>query len=72
MKINKEQLSALADMPDSALWQTIRDIAKSHGYELPTNQPTSAEMNKIRGAMRGTEKINMSEALGLLKNFRKR
>lgn len=71
MKINKEQLRQLADLPDKALWQSIRDMAKSYGYELPEKQPTEAEMNKIRGAMRGTEKINLTKALGLLKNFKK-
>ena len=72
LKINKEQLRMLADLPDKALWQSIRDMAKSRGYDLPEKEPSEAEMNKIRGAMRGTEKINLSEAISLLKNFKKR
>lgn len=72
VKINKEQLRRLAELPDKALWQSIRDMAKGYGYELPEKQPTEAEMSKIRAIMLGTEKINVSHALNLLKNFKKR
>ena len=71
MKINKEQLRMLADLPDEALWQSIRDMAKSRGYDLPQKKPSAAEMEKIRGAMRGTEKINLSETISLLKKLKK-
>ena len=71
MKINKDQLKLLADLPDKALWQAIRDMAKSRGYELPEGEPSASEMNQIRAAMRSSDKINLPMALGILKNLKR-
>ena len=71
MKINKERLKLLADLPDKELWQAIRDMARARGYDLPDTQPGSEEMNQIRSAMRASDKINLPMALGILKNLKK-
>ena len=71
MKINKERLHALTDMSDEMLWKTVREIATSHGYSLPERAPSHSEMEKLRAAMRGGDKINMADAVKLLKNYKK-
>lgn len=71
MKINKERLNALTDMSDEMLWKTVREIATSHGYSLPERAPSHSEMEKLRAAMRGGDKINMADAVKLLKNYKK-
>ncbi len=72
LKINKEELAALAKKSDGELWQTIHKIACEHGYKLPENPPTAAEMDKIRSIMAGDGKINMREAARLLNTYKKR
>lgn len=72
MKIDKEQLKALADKSDKELWQTITGIASSHGYELPKTAPKPEDMEKIRAALRGSEKINMREAIRFINAYRKK
>ena len=71
MKINKERLNALTDMSDEMLWKTVREIATSHGYSLPERAPSHSEMEKLRAAMRVGDKINMADAVKLLKNYKK-
>ena len=71
MKINKERLNALTDMSDEMLWKTVREIATSHGYSLPERAPSHSEMEKLRAAMRGGDKINIADAVKLLKNYKK-
>ena len=72
MKIDKEQLRALADRSDKELWEAIGSIASSHGYTLPSALPKSEDMEKIRAALRGTEKINMREAVRLMNEYKRR
>ncbi len=72
MKINKEQMASLAELDDRALWQTITKIAEEHGYRLSENPPSGAELEKVRAALRGTEKLNMRDAVKLLNNYKKR
>lgn len=70
MKINKERLNALADMSDEMLWKTVRGTASTHGFSLPERVPSHSEMEKLRAAMRGSDKINLTEAMKLLKNYK--
>ncbi len=72
MKIDKEKLASLAALGDRELWMTICQIAANHGYKLPENQPTDSDMEKIRRALNGSEKLNMREAVKLLNNYKKR
>ena len=58
-------------MSDEMLWKTVREIATSHGYSLPERAPSHSEMEKLRAAMRGGDKINIADAVKLLKNYKK-
>ena len=70
MKINKEQLKALSELPDKALWNTIKETAAKHGYNLPENAPSEKDMEKIRAAMRAGEKINLGDAIKLMNSYK--
>ena len=70
MKIDKSQLEAIAALPDEQLWATVVKMARSYGFSLPEKTPTHSEIEKLRGAV-NAEKINVSEALKLLNNYRK-
>lgn len=71
MKIDKEKLAALAALPDDQLWATILEIGKSYGFNLPKQAPPHSELEKIRGAVTGGAKPNLSEAIKLVNNYRK-
>ena len=70
MRINKEQLDALVRLPDDELWQKIRSMAGGYGVTLPSATPSHSEMMQLRSAVNGN-KINLSEAMRLLNNYRK-
>lgn len=70
MRIDKSQLEAIAALPDDKLWATVVSMAKSYGFTLPEKTPPHEELEKLRGAV-NSEKINVSEALRLLNNYRK-
>lgn len=72
MKIDKEKLRELSEKSDAELWQTISGIAAKHGYSLPSNTPTEAEMNKIRSILGGADKLNMREAMRLMQEYKRR
>ena len=72
MKIDKEKLRELSEKSDSELWSTINGIAARHGYSLPKNTPTKAEMDKIRGIMCNPDKFNMREAMRLMNEYKRR
>ncbi len=71
MKINKEELKQLADKDDASLWAEIFKIASEHGYSIRKDPPTHSDMEKIRGAMRGVEKINLKDAMRMMNNYKK-
>ncbi len=70
MKINREQIEALAALPDDKLWAEIVKIAASHGFTLPPSTPPHSELEKLRTAVLGN-KINVGDALKILNNYRK-
>ena len=71
MKFNKEQLDALIALPDDKLWGEIVIMARGYGFTLPEKTPDHAELEKLRDTVRGS-KINATEALRLLNNYRKK
>ena len=71
MKINKEEMKKLAAKSDAELWSEIQAIAKSHGYTLPTAMPSHENLEKIRRALSGAEKISLSDAAKIMKNHSK-
>ncbi len=70
MRIDKAQLEAIAALPDDQLWATVVNMAKGYGFSLPEKTPSHEELQKLRSAV-NSEKINVSEALRLLNNYRK-
>ena len=71
MRFDREQLEALASMPDDKLWAEVVRIADSFGYSLPRETPPHSELEKMRSAARA-EKINVSEALRLVNQYKRK
>ena len=72
MKIDKEKLKRLAEKSDADLWQEILKIAKSHGYSLPEAIPKHEDIEKIRRAFTGAEKISLSDAAKIMNSYKKK
>lgn len=72
MKVNKNELQKLASKNDNELWEEIRAIAARHGYTLPTGIPTHADMEKIRSAMLGIERMNLTDAIRIVNACKKK
>ena len=71
MKFNKEEMKRLGTLPDRELWESLKGIAHSHGYSLPEKMPASADMEKLRRALVGIDKINLTEAAKILQGYKK-
>ena len=71
MKFNKEQLDALINLPDDALWAEIVRMAHNYGFTLPEKVPEHSELEKLRNTARGA-KVNVTEALRMLNDYRKK
>ncbi|MBO7303726.1 MAG: hypothetical protein J6V09_00690 [Clostridia bacterium] len=71
MKLDKEKLKQMAEKSDDALWAEIYEMAKAHGYTLPKAAPKHEDMERIRGAMRGSEKITLGDAARIMNSCKK-
>lgn len=71
MKINKEELKRLAEKPDAELWGEILLMAKKHGYNLPETPPKHEDIEKIRRALSGYERISLTDAAKIMNNYKK-
>ena len=71
MKVNKEQLKALAQKSDQELWAEILALAKKHGYNLPEAMPKHDDIERIRRALLGVEKISLSDAVKIMNSYKK-
>ncbi len=72
MRFDKEKLKELTSLPDNELWAKIVELAKSYGFNLPTETPPHSELEKLRGAVSPDGKPSMGEALRLLNEYRRR
>ncbi len=70
MKFSKEELSALAALPDDALWCEIQRIAEGYGLKLPPKKPPHEDLEKLRSFARG-ERIPTAEMMRLVSKYRK-
>ena len=70
MRIDKAQLEAIAAMPDDKLWATVVAMARGYGFSLPEKTPSHEELEKLRTAV-NADKINVSDAMRVLNNYRK-
>ena len=71
MKINKEKLRELEAMGDDELWREIRTVAASYGFTLPEATPKKCDMDKLRGTVKGADKINLGEAARIINDLRR-
>ena len=70
MNLNTEEMKRLAALDDAALWETIKSVAKEHGYNL-TREPNKEELMRVRSVLRGDEKLSLTEAAKLIKKYKK-
>ena len=70
MRFDKAKLETLAALPDDKLWAEVVRIAEGFGYSLPKNTPPHSDLEKMRNAVK-TEKINISEALRVVNQYKK-
>ena len=72
MKIDNDKMKKMAQKSDNEMWAEILSLAKAHGYDLSGKTPTKEELEKIRRALSGVEKISLSEATRLINNYKKK
>lgn len=71
MRVDKDKLAAMLARDDESLWQEIRSIAKSHGFNLPETAPPHSEMQRLRSTVADGSKINLGDAVKILNSYRK-
>ena len=71
MRFDRTRLEALAALPDDKLWAEVVKIADGFGYSLPKQTPPHSELEKMREAVR-SEKINVSEALRVVNQYKRK
>ena len=69
---DKNELARLAELDDSALWESIKKIASEHGYTLGERTASHDDLEKVRAIFKGTEKFNVREAARLINTYKKR
>jgi hypothetical protein len=70
MNFSREEIEALAALPDDKLWEKVQEIAKSYGITLPSKTPSHAELEKLRKIATGG-KISMPEAMYLINKYKR-
>ena len=70
MKLDKEKLKSFADLSDDEMWERIVCTAKEHGYKLTLTRPSHTELERIRGILRGEERIGLGEAMRLVNTYK--
>ena len=70
MKINKDEMKRMAEKSDTELWAEIQGLAKRHGYNIPSAMPRHEDIERIRRALLGVEKISLTDAAKIIKNYK--
>jgi hypothetical protein len=70
MRLNKEELKKISEKPNRELWETIKEMGRGHGLNLPDTMPSPENLEKIRRVLSGTEKINLSEATKIINSYK--
>lgn len=70
MNFSREELEALAALPDEELWAKVQTIAKTYGITLPSKTPSHAELEKLRQIAIGG-RISMPEAMYLINKYKR-
>jgi|GEM_PF-2217760 len=72
MKLDYDRMKVYAKLPDSILWAQIVSLAAKHGFTLPKKTPPKEDMAKLRRIMTGEEQINLTQAIGMLRDYKSR
>ena len=70
MKVNKDQLKKLAELPDDKLWAEIVRMGEGYGITMPKATPPHSQLEKLRSTVNGT-KLNIGEAVKILTEYKK-
>ncbi|MBE6536968.1 MAG: hypothetical protein E7673_03335 [Ruminococcaceae bacterium] len=71
MKIDKTKLDAMLTLSDEALWKEIRTVAAAKGINMPEKAPNPKELEKVRGALRDADKLNLPTAMRLINDLKR-
>lgn len=69
MRIDRNQLQALAALPDDRLWAEVLKMASQYGFELPRETPPHDQLQKLRELATGA-RLNLSDAMRLLNQYK--
>ena len=70
MKLDRDKLNELVNLPDDELWKKVVEIGRSHGFILPEKTPEHSELEKLRSIARDGAKMNVASALKILSRSR--
>ena len=70
MRFDANAMAALLSLDDAALWAQIRTIAGTAGVRLSEAPPPHAELERLRGLMRGAGQADIAEAMRTVARFR--
>ena len=70
MRFDANAMAALLSLDDAALWAQIRTIAATAGLNLSETPPPHAELERLRGLMRGAGQADIAEAMRTVARFR--
>ncbi len=70
MKLDKDKLHDLVNLPDDELWKKVVEIGKTHGFILPERTPPHSELEKLRSIARDGARMNVAGAMRILSKYR--
>ena len=70
MKLDRDKLNELVNLPDDELWKKVVEIGRSHGFVLPEKTPEHSELEKLRSIARDGAKMNVASAIRILSKYR--
>ena len=70
MKLDRDKLNELVNLPDDELWKKVVEIGRSHGFILPEKTLEHSELEKLRSIARDGAKMNVASALKILSRYR--
>ncbi len=72
MKVDPNLLKVVAGLGDEELWVTIRSIAGMKKIRLTEETPPKATLDAIRAAIKDADKIDLGDALQLIRAYREK
>lgn len=72
MKLDPQQMRALASLSDVELWEKVVSIGESHGFTVPKQPPSPEDMRRLRQVLTAGETIRLTDAVRLVNEYRKK